>query len=85
MCTYLMETLPVTAHGYTGEDWIDCNRAVVSFDHPERAATEHALRIDLRTDDPARRLAVELDASSARRLAESILEMLSSDEALVVL
>jgi hypothetical protein len=56
--------------------------AVVSFDHPQEAPLEHALCIDFRTDngDPASRVAVELDAPSARQLAETILDALDSDE-----
>ena len=80
MCTYQTQKTDVTGSGYAHGEWIDVDRAVVSFDHPERVPFEHALRIDLRTDDPARRLAVELDAASARRLAESILELLGGDE-----
>lgn len=83
MCTYLTTDTAIRGSGYRGNDWIGLQRAVVSFDHPQDAPLEHALCIDFRTDagDPSSRIAVELDASSARRLAEAILETLDSDEA----
>jgi len=84
MCTYLTQTVAVTASGYSNDEWLDVDRAVVSFDHPERTPFEHALRIDLRTDDPARRMAIELDASSARRLADAIISMLDNEEVLAL-
>jgi hypothetical protein len=81
MCTYLTHNSEVSGSAYNGSDWIVVRRAVVSFDHPVRADVEHALCIDLRAgDDPAARLAVELDAISARHLAESILALLDSEE-----
>jgi len=83
MCTYLTHTTDISGSGYGLGEWIDVRTAVVSFDHPQQAQLEHALCIDFRTDngDPASRVAVELDAESARRLAAAILETLDSEEA----
>ena len=84
MCTYLSQTTPLTGSGRRqGDDWFDLDRAVIAFDHPQDALVEHALCLDLRSAD-GERLAVELDADSARRLAETILAVLDSDEAKVV-
>lgn len=80
MCTYLTRSTDVTGSGYARGEWIDVRSAVVSFDHPQDAALEHALCVDFRTMDPSERVAVELDADSARQLAESILATLASDE-----
>jgi hypothetical protein len=77
MCTYLTHATDVTGTGYARGEWIDLRRAVVSFDHPQQAPLEHALCIDFRSEcDPSERVAVELDARSARHLAESILAAL---------
>jgi hypothetical protein len=75
MCTYMTHDVDVRGSGYGGGEWIGLRRAVVSFDHPQDAPLEHALCIDFRTDgaDPAGHVAVELDAASARRLADAIL------------
>jgi hypothetical protein len=82
MCTYETHHTPISGSGYGFGEWIDVRRAVVSFDHPLRAPLEHALCIDFRAEngDPSSRVAVELDAASARRLAETILAALDSDE-----
>ena len=82
MCTYQVVATPISGSGYGFGDWIDVRKAVVSYDHPLAADGEHALCIDFRTDngDPASRIAVELDAASARRLADAIMATLSSHE-----
>ena len=78
MCTYVTTTAEVTGSGYTGDDWFRVDRAVVYFDHPQDAPLDHALCIDVwGTND---RVAIELDADSARRLAETILATLDHDE-----
>lgn len=81
MCSYETHTTDVRGTGYAAGEWIDLRTAVVSFDHPSELPLEHALCIDLRAgDDPTARVAVELDETSARRLAETILEALRSAE-----
>jgi hypothetical protein len=85
MCTYLTNTTAVSGSGLAGggDEWFRVERAVVYFDHPQDAPVEHALCIDLGpAADPTRRVAVELDAPSARRLAETILATLDHPEAL---
>lgn len=78
MCTYVTTTAGVSGSGYGGEDWFRVDRAVVYFDHPQDAPLDHALCIDVWGGHE--RVAVELDATSARRLAESILATLDHDE-----
>jgi hypothetical protein len=78
MCTYVTTTTEVAGSGYLGDDWFRVDRAVVYFDHPQDAPLEHALCIDVWGG--RQRVAMELDAASARRLAKSILATLSHDE-----
>jgi len=78
MCTYVTTTADVAGSGYAGDDWFRVDRAVVYFDHPQDAPLDHALCIDVWGG--RQRVAVELDAASARRLAESILATLDHDE-----
>ena len=84
MCTYLTKTADVSGSGMVDGDWARLDRAVVYFDHPQDAPVEHALCLDLRGGSTDR-VAVELDAASARRLAKTILEVLDSPEAQEVL
>jgi hypothetical protein len=87
MCTYLTHTAEVSGTGYARGEWIDVRSAIVSFDHPVRAQLEHALCVDFRSadGDPGSRVAVELEADSARRLAEAILATLDADETRVLI
>jgi hypothetical protein len=82
MCTYLTTTERVEGTGLGARGWFSITEAVVYFDHPQEAPVEHALCIDFRAggSDPTERVAVELDAASARTLAESILATLAHDE-----
>ena len=79
MCTYVTTSVEVAGSGYLGEDWFTADRAVVYFDHPQDAPLEHALCVDV-WGTSGRRVAVEMDAASARRLAEAILATLDHDE-----
>ena len=80
MCTYVTSHVEVSGSGSTGDDWFALDRAVVYFDHPQDAPLEHALCLDVVGASPAERTAVELDAPSARRLAETILAVLDDAE-----
>ena len=82
MCTYLSRTteLTGTARGTEDDGWFPLASAVVAFDHPQDALLEHALCLDVR-GRANERVAVEIDAESARRLAEAILAVLDSEEA----
>ena len=80
MCTHVTETLAVdgSAKGATG--WMRVTDATVYFDHPVHALADHTLNIDLRrpADGVGARLGVELTASSARALAQTILSVLDA-------
>lgn len=83
MCTYVTSTVAVEGSGLAGDDWFRVGEAVVYFDHPQDAPVDHALCIDVRGG--GRRVAVELDASSARRLAEAILSTLADEEVVALM
>jgi hypothetical protein len=87
MCTYVTATTPIAGSGLLADGWTSLGDAVVYFDHPVDAPDDHALCIDLRgrSGDPAERIAVELDAASARRLAETILAILDDPEVVPLL
>jgi hypothetical protein len=78
MCTYVTTSIEVAGSGYGGDEWFGADRAVVYFDHPQDAPLDHALCVDVW--GAGERVAVELDAASARRLAEAILATLDHDE-----
>ena len=75
MCTYLTNTTELAGSGRAGGEWFRLRQGVVYYDHPQDAPVEHALCIDFRGAG-LERVAVELDAASARRLAEAILATL---------
>ncbi len=78
MCTYETETVVLRASGKTAQGWTTMNHATVYFDHPIHFSSWHALMIDVRHHDapPEVRVALELDANSARELANTILRVL---------
>ena len=78
MCTNVTAATPVRGSAQRDGRWFPVDRAVVYFDHPQDAMLEHALCVDVWGD--GQRVAVELDAASARRLAETILATLDHDE-----
>ena len=78
MCTYVTTTTEVSGSGYGRDGWFPVDRAVVYFDHPQDAPVDHALCIDVWGG--TERVAVELDAPAARRLAQAILATLDHDE-----
>lgn len=84
MCTYVTSTVAMSGSGATADgEWFALERGVVYFDHPQDAPVDHALCIDFRGGG-LERVAVELDAESARALATSILATLDSDEVRVL-
>ena len=86
MCTYQTTTLPVRGSGKGASGWFPVTDATVYFDHPVHAPGDHTLNLDLVNpgEGPGARVAVELDAGSARALAFAILETLdAAPEALV--
>jgi hypothetical protein len=63
--------------------WFPVRQANVSYDHPFDVPLEYALNIDFvnEAQGPAARVAVELDAASARALAATIQAVLARAEA----
>jgi hypothetical protein len=80
MCTYQTTTVAMEGSGKGADGWFAVTDATVYFDHPVHARPDHTLNIDL--INPSRgagaRVAMELDPSSARALAEAILETLAT-------
>ena len=74
MCTMIVETAPISGTGKGTRDWIKVDQVNVSFDHPFNAPFDHALNIDFvdTSKGPGARVAVEIDAESAKRLVKSI-------------
>jgi Family of unknown function (DUF6295) len=80
MCTYHTVATSVVGSGKGSGGWFRLSEASVYFDHPVHAMAEHTLNIDFlnRALGPGARVAVELDAASARALAAAIIEALES-------
>jgi Family of unknown function (DUF6295) len=80
MCTYDTETLTAEGSAKGGAGWFAITDATVYFDHPVHARAGHTLNIDFRAPakGPGARVAVELTADTAERLAHAILASLES-------
>ncbi len=74
MCTYRTDLLSVSGSGKGPRGWFTLTDASVYVDHPVHAPGLHTLNIDLRNPalGPGARLALELDAGSARALAAAM-------------
>ncbi len=74
MCHWIVEKAEIAGSGKGPEGWFSLSQANVYYDHPFHAPLDHALTIDfVRDPDQAgERVAVELDADSARRLVAAI-------------
>ena len=80
MCTYQTEHVALNASGKTARGWAALTEASVYFDHPVHFNAGHALMIDVLNPalGPDARVALELDARSARDLARTILAALDA-------
>jgi hypothetical protein len=80
MCTYQTELLSITGSAKGPRGWFTVTDASVYLDHPVHAQAEHTLNVDLRNpaEGPAARVAMELDPTAARALAEAILHSLDT-------
>ncbi len=83
MCTMIVKQVKVAGCGKGADDWFDVRQANVSYDHPIQAALEYALNLDFvnEAQGPGARVAVELDAESARALVTAIQSVLARAEA----
>jgi len=80
MCTYDTATVGIRGSAKMASGWQGVDQAVVYFDHPVHFPAGHALLLDVRraSGNPADRIAIELDAESARQLAATITQILDS-------
>jgi Family of unknown function (DUF6295) len=80
VCTYQNERVVLKASAKGGGEWFAATDANVYFDHPVHFCAGHALMIDVL--NPSRgaacRVALEMDATSARDLALAILRALDT-------
>ena len=76
------EQIGVTACARGAKGWFNVRQANVSFDHPFNFPNEHALNLDFvdESQGPGARVAIEMNAASARALAETILAVLAKAE-----
>ena len=80
MCTYTTTLVEVGGAGKGAAGWFPLTSASVYVDHPVHALPAHTLNVDFRNPErgPSARVAVELDAASARELAHAILHALDT-------
>jgi len=83
MCTMIAKQVNITGSGKTGAGWIKVNLASVSYDHPFDMPLEYTLNLDFtnQAGEPGARVAVELDATSARKLVVLIQDVMRQAEA----
>jgi hypothetical protein len=79
----IVQQIEIAGSGKGTSGWFPVCQANVSYDHPFNAPLEHALNIDFvnEAQGPGARVAVELDADSARELVAAILAVLDRAEA----
>lgn len=83
MCTMIVQQVEIDGSGKGTSGWFPLRQANVSYDHPFNAPLEHALNIDFVNEAQGldARVAVELSATAARSLVETILAVLTQAEA----
>ncbi len=86
MCSYVTKKIAIAGSGKGPDGWFRLDSATVYFDHPYHAPYEHTLNIDFANASmgPGSRVAVELNAESARELMRCIGEALAEVEPLEV-
>jgi len=82
MCTGIVESAEVSGSGKGPQGWFKLEQVNVSYDHPTDAPLAHALNIDFVNPEmgPGARVAVELNAESAKKLVQAVLAALSQAE-----
>lgn len=83
MCTNIVKQIRITGSGKGGSGWFTLEQVNVSYDHPFHLPSEHALNIDFTNETlgPGARVAVELNAETARLLVDTILDVINQAEA----
>jgi hypothetical protein len=78
----IVEQAKIDGCGKGSGGWFTLREANVSYDHPFQAPLEHALNIDFvnEAQGPGARVAVELSATAARSLVDTILTVLDKAE-----
>jgi len=80
MCTMIAQQVKVNGSAKAGQGWTRVDLASVSYDHPFDMPLEYSLNLDF-TNQAGARVAVELDAVSARALVETIQAVMRQAEA----
>lgn len=82
MCTMIAQQVSISGSGKGPSGWFNLDQASVSYDHPFDVPLEYALNIDFvnQAAGPGERVAVELDAASARALVATINAVLAKAE-----
>lgn len=80
MCTMIAQQVSVNGSGKAATGWVTIDQASVSYDHPFDMPIEYSLNLDF-TNQAGARVAVEMDAVSARKLVETIQEVMRRAEA----
>jgi Family of unknown function (DUF6295) len=80
VCTYVTTTVDMSGSAKGPDGWFSATTATVYYDHPVHAPAEHTLNIDVLNPGrgPSSRVALELDPTAARALADAILATLDS-------
>ncbi len=83
MCTMISQQVAVSGSGKGPDGWFPVQHVGVSYDHPFDVGLEYALNLDFGNAalGPGARVAVELDATSARALVATIQAVLARAEA----
>jgi hypothetical protein len=79
----IVQQVEIEGSGKGTAGWFSLRQANVSYDHPFDAPLEHALNIDFVNEGqgPGARVAVELSATAAQKLVDTILSVLAEAEA----
>lgn len=82
MCTMITRQIDTQGSAKNQASWFVINHINISYDHPFHAPFEYTLNLDFVNDDlgPGARVAVELDAASARALIQVIESVLQEAE-----
>ena len=82
MCTMIAQQVNVSGSGKAGVGWFRVDTVSVSYDHPFDMPLEYTLNLDFirQVGGPSARVAVELDAASARKLVETIQAVMKQAE-----
>ncbi len=75
MCTMIAQQVQLTGSGKMADGWAKIDLASVSYDHPFDMPIEYSLNLDF-TNQSGVRVAVEMDAASARKLVETIQDVM---------